>query len=148
MLASSFRVCACAVTVAENGEMGRIDGKIGIGAAFAGFVPWVQVALLFANGRALMVAFGSGAMVIWAGPLVACTGEGLGDATCVFVVWVGTAGPFSLPTKDFRNHDGFDDNRGLSVESFRHFESIFECFLESNRDDLGRKGSAASVKYS
>lgn len=95
-----------------------------------------------------MVAFGSAAMVIWAGPVVACTGEGLGDATCVLVEWVGTAGPFSLPTKDFRNQDGFDDNGGISPESFRDFESMFECFLESSRDDLGRNGSAASVKYS
>ena len=37
----------------ENGEIGRIDGRIGIGAAFVGAAPFVHVARLFPNGPIL-----------------------------------------------------------------------------------------------
>lgn len=41
--------------MSEKGDIGRIDGRMGIGAAFEGFVPFVQVARLLANGRYLAV---------------------------------------------------------------------------------------------
>ena len=144
---SLFELYAWAVTVAENGEIGLMDGNMGMGAAFAGIVPLVQVALLFANGRALIVILGSDTIDICGGPVVAWIGEGRGDVTWGLVECVGTAGPLSLLTNDFRNQEDFEDNGGLSMESFRYFESTLECFLDSNRD-LGRNGSAASAKYS
>ena len=52
-------LCACAVTVSEKGDMGRIEGNIGMGAALAEVIPFVQVALLFANGRCFTVEVGS-----------------------------------------------------------------------------------------
>ena len=46
--------------VLENGEIGRIEGSIGIGAAFVGALPLVQVARLEPKGRYLDVVAGSG----------------------------------------------------------------------------------------
>ena len=49
---------AWAVTALDRGEIGRIEGKIGMGAPSEGVGPFDQVALLLAFGR----AFGDGAI--------------------------------------------------------------------------------------
>ena len=58
---------ACAVTEAEKGDIGRMEGNIGIGAALLALVPLAQVARLFANGRDLAGAgCGEGACIVLA----------------------------------------------------------------------------------
>ena len=44
------------MTVFENGEIGRMDGRIGMGAAFVDVGPLFHVARLLANGRSLLAA--------------------------------------------------------------------------------------------
>lgn len=134
--------------VFENGDIGRIEGRIGIGAAFVGALPLVQVARLDPNGRYLEVVAGSGVTSVLT--VFACTGAGRGDAGgLVALLGCGGAGDGSR-TIDFRNHD---DLWLVSVppseESRGAFESMLVClFLFVKRDDLGRRGSMASVKYS
>lgn len=54
-------VFACAFTLSEKGEMGRIEGSIGMGAAFA-LAPLAHVARLLAKGLYLIVGGGAAAV--------------------------------------------------------------------------------------
>ena len=132
---------AWAVTASDNGEIGRIVGRIGIGATLDG--PFDHVVRFPGAGR----AFEAGVSIC----ADDCTGDGRGAATTSFTLTCGTA--FSVlsdrPIMDFRNHEGFDVELGVELaESFER--PISDCFrpriLEA--DDLGLRGSTASVKYS
>ena len=128
---------ASAVTAFGKGEIGRIDGNIGIGAPPAGKTPLVHVALLFAPGFAFFDVFRS-------------TAEGF----CIDLVLEsrrGTAGALSLAIRDLRNQEGFDVVvGGVSCESLADLKLRSDCFRPSKRDadDFGRKGSIASAKNS
>jgi hypothetical protein len=140
VLVSSCRVIlelAWAVTAWDKGEIGRIDGNIGIGAPPVGRVPLVHVALLFAEGLTLFVddALRSNADGF-------CIDLGLGSC------W-GTAGALSRAIRDRRNQEGFVVG-AVSCESLADLKLRSECFRPSNRevDDFGRRGSTASAKNS
>lgn len=122
-----------------------MEGNIGIGAAFAGALPLVQVARLEPNGRYLEVVTGSGVASVLA--ILAFTGVGRGDTGgCVALLGCNGAGDGSR-TIDFLNHD--DLWLVTSVESLCAFESTLVCLLfVARRDDFGRRGSTASEKNS
>lgn len=134
---------ACAVTASENGDIGRMDGKIGMGAPVAGVVLLVHVARLLANGRDLVVTVG-------AATVFACTGEGRGDASCVLASCAGTIEKLSLLTRDFRNQEGLEDSCGPSPGSLLGLVSVLYCLRPRNLEveDFGRSGSTASAKNS
>jgi hypothetical protein len=141
VLSSSWRAVlelAWAVTACDKGEIGRIDGNIGIGAPPAGRTPLVHVALLFTEGLTLFVddAFRSEA-----------------DGFCIDLAlasYWGTAGALSRAIRDRRNQEGFDVVDGVSCESLADLKLRSECFRPSSReaDDFGRRGSIASAKNS
>ncbi len=63
--------------MAENGDIGLIDGKMGMGAPVFDVGPFVQVALLFAKGRSLLAGDGSEGMLLLT--VLACISDGRGD---------------------------------------------------------------------
>lgn len=109
-----------------SGEIGLIDGRIGIGAPEAGVA--CHVALLFAGGLCFPLLFS------------ACV------VTFASVCANGTAGALSRAMRDLLNHEGFEVRVG-SASFDRKLRS--ECFLPSRRDELfGLNGSTASAKNS
>jgi hypothetical protein len=111
---------------------------MGIGAPLGG-TPFVHVARLVAAGRCLV------------GPLTfaeLAAGEGAGDKGCTVVCW-GTAGALSRATNDRRNQDEVFELR-LGEASGDSFVDDSDCLRPNSRDedDLSRKGSNASWKYS
>jgi hypothetical protein len=137
------------VTASENGEIGRIDGRIGIGAPTPGVTPFVQVARLLAAGRAFVVGVISDAFA-FACPALVWSADGAGDSVRNLLCNCGTAGALSRVMMDFLNHDGRLASGGDSFESRFDFDSNAACFLPSRRvvEDFGRNGSMASEKYS
>ena len=132
--------------VFDRGDMGRIDGSMGIGAPCVN-EPIVQVLRLVACGRTF--AEGDGALV---SPL---TGDGSGDsgwAADIAGTYCGTAGALSRAINDFLNQEEVLDVRVL-VESIAWPADDMlrsECFRFSSRGPaaLGSSGSTASAKYS
>ena len=126
------------MTASESGETGRIEGKIGIGAAFEG-TPFVHVARLLALGRTLGAVASGG---------IECAGEAQGESGRVVVCW-GTAGAVSRATNDLRNHDEVF-YASLGEASGESFPDKSDCFRPRSRDedDFKRSGSNASWKYS
>lgn len=123
------------MTSAESGEIGLIEGRMGIGAALEG-TPFVHVARLVAVGRCLVDTVTS--------PGFACAGDGRGDSGRVVVCW-GTAGALSRATNERRSHDDVFDVR-LGEASGESFGESSDCLRPNNRadEDFGRSGSNAS----
>lgn len=132
---------ACAVTVSDRGEMGLMDGKIGMRGMLG--APLAHVARLLFCWRALGTSISLDA---WAG---GCRGATfslpeVGDGNMTL-----SGRPPMM--RDFLNHDDFDDNVGVySDMSFEprwlRSEGLRRGFLDD--DDLGLNGSTASEKNS
>jgi len=116
-----------------------MEGRMGIGAPLLE-APFVHVARLVAAGRGLVAPLTS--------PEFGCAGDAAGDIVCT-VLCCGTAGALSRATNERRSHeDVFDVSLGEA--SGESFPEISDPLRPNSReeDDLSRRGSTASWKYS
>ncbi len=164
-LYDGVRLLACAVTASDRGEMGRMVGRMSMGATLEG--PLVHVVRFPGGGRVLaadisveactgdgrggvsLAAGGCGGAAGAAAATTTTRGAAVGVAAAVTAAVAATSAFSVRPISDFLNHDGLDEV-GVDVAESLEFRPMSDCFrpriLEA--DDLGRSGSTASAKYS